>query len=145
MITRLSSSARIVALFAPIVAFAACGTDSPTSPGAHLAVGAWGGDKAQVSFDQTETHVTVNCSAGEFSGNISLDPNGRFTVDGTWNRSVGPILLNGDMPAQLSGQVIGNSLTFAIAVNDTIAKQITSVGPATVVFGKQPTTQVCPL
>ena len=110
-----------------------------------VAFGEWGGDHADVTATATATHVSLNCSFGDFSGSIPLDVNGRFAVNGTWNRSVGPILQNGNMPAQLSGQVIGNSLTFAIAVNDTIAKQVYSFGPATVVFGKQPSIQVCPV
>jgi hypothetical protein len=136
---------RRLALLAIAALVAACATDSPTSPGTKLALGEWGGDHADVTATATATHVTLNCSFGDFSGSIPLDVNGRFAVNGSWNRSVGPIQQNGNMPAQLSGQVIGNSLTFAIAVNDTIAKQVYSFGPATVVLGKQPSIQVCPV
>jgi hypothetical protein len=142
MTFRLCIRATIVAL---IGFTAACATDSPTAPATSLALGDWGGDRADVNASATATHVSLNCSFGDFAGNIALDANGRFAVNGSYNRSVGPVLLNGNMPAQLSGQVTGNSLTFAIAVNDTIAKQIYSFGPATVVFGKQPSIQVCPV
>jgi len=110
-----------------------------------LTYGDWGGADAQVTAAASTTHVSLNCSFGDFAGNVSLDANGRFAVNGSWNRSVGPIQINSQMPAQLSGQVTGNTLTFAIAVNDTIAKQISSFGPATVVFGRQGTPIVCPV
>jgi len=142
MTFRSSNRANILAL---LVFTAACATDSPMPPGTMLAFGEWGGDHADVTATAMATHIALNCSFGSFSGSIPLDVNGRFVVNGTWNRSVGPILQNGNMPAQLSGQVIGNSLTFAIAVNDTIAKQVSSLGPATVVLGKQGIGQVCPV
>lgn len=132
-------------IFALLVFTAACATDSPMSPATTLALGDWGGDHADVNATATATFVSLNCSFGTFAGNVSLDASGRFAVSGNWNRSVGPIQLNGQMPAQLSGQVIGNTLTFAIAVNDTIAKQVSSLGPVSVVFGKQATGQVCPV
>jgi hypothetical protein len=134
-----------LSLLALAALLSACANDSVTSPGVHLATGTWGGDRAQVTFSSSETQVTLNCSFGQFAGNVALDPNGRFSIDGTWNRSVGPIQVNSDMPAQLSGQVVGNALTFAIAVNDTIAKQISSLGPVTVIYGKQGTITVCPV
>jgi uncharacterized protein (AIM24 family) len=115
------------------------------SAGSHLAFGDWGGDHADVNASSAATYVLINCSTGAFPGNIALDESGRFAVNGSWNRSVGPVQLNGNMPAQFSGQVIGNTLTFAIAVNDTIAKQVSSLGPESVVFAKQATGQVCPV
>jgi hypothetical protein len=115
------------------------------SAGSHLTFGDWGGDHADVNATATSTFVSLNCSTGAFAGNVALDASGRFAVNGSWNRSVGPVQLNGNMPAQFSGQVIGNTLTFAIAVNDTIAKQILSLGPVSVVFGKPATGQVCPV
>ena len=115
------------------------------APATTLVIGEWGGDQADVTASATTTRVTLNCSFGDFPGNISLDANGRFAVDGTYNRSIGPIQVNANMPAQFSGQVTGNSLTFAVAVNDTTAKQIFSLGPATVVLGNKPKNQVCPL
>jgi hypothetical protein len=123
----------------------ACANDSITSPSAHAPTGTWGGDRAQVIFSPTETQVSLNCSFGNFASGVSLDSNGRFSINGSWNRSVGPILQNGNMPAQLSGQILGNALTFAIAVNDTIAKQVTSLGPVTVIYGQQGTNQICPV
>lgn len=110
-----------------------------------LAFGEWGGDGAQVVTSSTTTHVLLGCTFGDFPGSIALDANGRFAVNGSWNPSVGPIQQNATMPAQMSGQVVGTTLTFAVAVNDTTRKQVTSLGPRSVVFGKQAALTVCPV
>lgn len=126
-------------------ALAACHPgDSIFLPGDHLAFGEWGGDHADVVASSSTTNVSIGCSSGQFPGKLPLDGNGRFSVNGTWNLSIGPIRLDGNMPAQLSGQVTGDVLTFAVAVNDTITKQVSSLGPATVVFGRQGTGTICP-
>jgi hypothetical protein len=142
MTFRSSTRANILAL---LVFTTACANDSPMSPGSMLAFGAWGGDAAQVVTSTTTTHVLLGCTFGDFPGNITLDANGRFAVNGSWNPSVGPIQQNATMPAQMSGQVVGATLTFAIAVNDTIRKQVTSLGPQSAEFGKQASVVVCPL
>jgi hypothetical protein len=150
MKTLSSNAARVVACALFVGGMAACGRyyDSPSAPyypPGNGALGDWGGGNSEVDVTQTSTHVTVNCAFGDFPGNISLDQNGRFTVDGNWNRSTGPIQVNGQMPAEMSGQVIDNEMTFAIAVNDTIAKQVTSVGPVTVDYGRRGVLEPCPL
>ena len=136
---------RVVAALSIAAALAACHPDnSILLPGDHLAFGEWGGDHAYMVASGSATNVSLGCSFGQFPGNLPLDGNGRFSVNGTWNLSIGPIRLDGNMPAQFSGQVTGDVLTFAVAVNDTIAKQVSSLGPATVVFGKQGTGTICP-
>jgi hypothetical protein len=142
MTFRSSKRANILAL---LVFTAACAMDSPMSPGTMLAFGEWGGDGAQVVTSGTTTHVLLGCTFGDFPGNISLDANGRFVVNGSWNPSVGPIQQNATMPAQMSGQVVGATVTFAIAVNDTTRKQVTLLGPRSAEFGKQAGLLVCPV
>jgi hypothetical protein len=46
--------------------------------------------------------------------------------------------------AQLSGQISGTSLTFAIAVEDTVHSKTLLLGPSTVVLGGVPNISVCP-
>ena len=137
---------RVVAALSLAAALAACHRyDSILLPGDHLAFGEWGGDHADLVASGSATNVSIGCTFGQFPGNIPLDGNGRFSVNGTWNLSIGPIRLDGNLPAQLSGQVTGDVLTFAVAVNDTIAKQVSSLGPATVVFGRRGTSTICPV
>jgi len=147
MKTFLRVIARVLLLSSLVGAFAACGdTVAPLAPTpTQLTFGDWGGVQADVNSSSTATQVSFECAFGNFPGSIALDPTGRFSVQGTWNRSIGPIQVNANMPAVLSGQVIGNALSFAIAVNDTTAKEIFSYGPATVVFGQQATSTVCPV
>jgi hypothetical protein len=140
---------RALLLFSFVATFAACGRSNDVlavAPPVQVAFGDWGGDQADVNATSSATHVVLGCAFGDFPGIIALDASGRFmNITGTWNRSTGPIQVNGAMPAVLSGEVIGNYLTFAVAVNDTITKQVSSLGPATVIFGHQATSTVCPL
>jgi hypothetical protein len=145
MIPGPSNRTRLV-LLALVASLAACAKDSTTAPpAAHLTLGVWGGDRAEVIAGDSVTEVTYGCTSGEFTGNIPLDESGRFTVNGSYDPSVGPVQANGDMPAQLSGLVEGSTLTFAIAVNDTIEKRVISLGPAVVVLGQPATIVVCPV
>jgi hypothetical protein len=115
------------------------------SAGGLLALGTWGGNNVAVIATDSVTHVHVGCTFGDFTSDITLDATGHFTANGSYMLHAYPVAMGPAMPAQLSGQVIGNTLTFAIAVNDTTAKQVVSVGPGTVVYGKQPSMGACPV
>jgi hypothetical protein len=82
--------------------------------------------------------------SGEFTGSIPLDASGRFAVNGSFYPYFGPISVNGPMPAQFSGLVEGNTLTFAIAVSDTVEQRVISLGPQVVVLGQPANIVVCP-
>jgi hypothetical protein len=138
--------ANVLALLICTAALTACAKDSTMAPPAtHLTNGEWGGDRAEVVAGDSATEVTYGCTSGEFTGNIPLDASGRFTVNGSYDPSVGPVQANGAMPAQLSGLVEGSTLTFAIAVDDTIEKRVISLGPAVVVLGQPANIVVCPV
>jgi hypothetical protein len=49
------------------------------------------------------------------------------------------------MPAQFAGVVRGHELTFTVAVNDTIEKELVVLGPVTVTYGHEPEMGTCPL
>ena len=78
----------------------------------------------------------VGCTYGDFPGSVPARRERPVRVDGAymlhaypdrrWAADAGP--------AQRTGR--GTTLTFAIAVNDTVAKQVVSLGPETVVLGK---------
>ena len=133
-------------LLASAVLLAACGTtEAPTATGTMLRIGTWGGNNVGVIATDTITHVNIGCTFGDFPGDIPLDNNGHFAVNGSYMLHAYPVAGGPSMPAQMSGQVVGSTLTFAIAVNDTTAKQVTSLGPSTVVFGKDPSMGPCPI
>jgi hypothetical protein len=146
MPSRPANSSKLFTLLALAAALAACAKDSPTAPPTTLAFGEWGADNAQVIATDSVTSVWFGCTSGDFTGSILLDPHGRFSANGTYDPYVLPIATpDGSMPAQLSGQVVGNTLTFAIAVSDTIQKRVFSLGPQTVVFGQHASLTVCPV
>ncbi len=132
---------KYLALLTLAAALAACAKNSPMSPPpTQLTLGVWGGDRVQVAAGDSVTQVWNGCMFGDFAGPIHLDVSGRFAVNGSFT----PYVFSSDMPAQLSGQVVGQTLTFAIAVNDTINKRALSFGPEIVVLGKPANIVICP-
>jgi hypothetical protein len=111
---------------------AACGgADSPFVVGNKLTIGTWGGDNAGMIATDSVTHVHIGCTLGDVPGTIALDADGRFAVNGSYVLRAYPVYVGPRLPAQFSGQVVGNRLTFAIAVNDT--------------FGREPSMGPCPI
>jgi hypothetical protein len=110
-----------------------------------LAPGTWGGDNAGVLVSDSLAHVHVGCTNGDFPRPAQLDAQGRFSVAGSYQPRAYPIERDPPVPAVLSGTVSGNRLTFTVAVNDTILKQQTVLGPKTVTFARDPTMQACPI
>jgi hypothetical protein len=111
----------------------------------ELALGTWGGDDAGVIATDSLTHVHVGCTFGDMPGRIHLDPNGRFTVDGSYVLRAYPIMVGPSLPAQFSGRVSGRTLTLAIAVNDSVEKKLVALGPVTVIYGRSPSMGPCPI
>lgn len=110
-----------------------------------LAVGTWGGENSGVIVTDSAAHVHVGCTFGDMPGNIQLDANGRFTIDGSYILRAFPVQLGPSLPAQFSGRVTGGTLTLAIAVNDTVEKKVVALGPIAVVYGRQPEMGPCPI
>ncbi len=110
-----------------------------------LALGTWGGDNSGVIVTDSAAHVHVGCTFGDMPGNIQLDANGRFTIDGSYVLRAYPVQVGPPLPAQFSGRVAGRTLTLAIAVNDTVEKKVVALGPITVVYGRQPQMGPCPI
>jgi hypothetical protein len=110
-----------------------------------LAVGTWGGDNSGVVVTDSAVHVHVGCTFGDIPGNVQLDANGRFTIDGSYVLRAYPIQIGPSLPAQFSGRVSGRTLTLAIAVNDTVERKVVALGPITVVYGRDPEMGPCPI
>ena len=110
-----------------------------------LAVGTWGGDNSGVIVTDSAVHVHVGCTFGDMPGDVQLDPDGRFTVDGSYVLRAYPIQIGPSLPAQFSGRVAGGTLTLAIAVNDTVDRKVVALGPITVVYGREPEMGPCPI
>ena len=131
-----------------LAVYAACSDSSGSGPAptdGRLALGTWGGDNAAVIATDTVTHVHVGCTFGDMPPRVVLDKDGRFTMDGTFVLRAYPVLVGPTLPAQFSGRVSGRTLTFAVAVNDTVAKKIVSLGPVTVELDRTPNMGICPI
>lgn len=134
-------------LVAGILLFATGCADSSLLPPSddRLALGTWGGDNAGVIATDSVTHVHVGCTFGDMPGNVALDADGRFTIDGSYVLRAFPIMVGPPLPAQFSGRASGRTLTLVIAVNDTIERRVVTLGPVTVVYGRTPSVGPCPI
>lgn len=138
-------AARVLA-FVPLAMAIACDGSSPAdAPPTELAIGTWGGEEAGVIVGVEITHVHVGCTSGDFSGAIALDSSGRFSVPGEYQTRAYPVVMGPPMPAQFAGVVRDRELTFTVAVNDTIDKQLIVFGPVTVTHGDEPQMANCPI
>ena len=114
-------------------------------PGPTLAVGTWGGEEAGVIVSESGAHVHVGCTSGDIAGEVPLDAEGRFTVDGSYRLRVFPVAEGPSLPAQFSGRVVGRTLTLAVAVDDTVQGGVVALGPVEVVLGREPEMANCPI
>lgn len=137
---------RLIATGLLLLAITACGTSAGTEgpPGDQLPVGRWGAVDQGVIVTADLVHIHVGCTKGDFPAPVQLDAQGRFQVDGTYMLRAYPIPRE-TLPAQISGVVSGRRLTLSIAVNDTVLKKPTSVGPITVTLGVEPRMANCPI
>jgi hypothetical protein len=110
-----------------------------------LTLGTWGGDNSGVIVTDEQVHVHVGCTFGDIPGRVEVDQSGRFTVEGSYVLRAYPVQLGPSLPAQFSGRVNGKVLTLAIAINDTVEKEVVSLGPVTVVYGRNPEMGPCPI
>lgn len=121
-----------------------CADPLPPSPG-PLALGTWGGDNAGVIVTDSVTHVHLGCTLGDMPGRVSVDPTGRFTVEGSYVLRAYPIMTGPRLPARFTGRLAGRTLTVSIAVNDTTEGKVVALGPATVRYGQEPRLGPCPI
>ncbi|HSA57728.1 MAG TPA: hypothetical protein VLE53_18585 [Gemmatimonadaceae bacterium] len=110
-----------------------------------LVIGTWGGVRAAVVVDETNVHVHINCTKGDFAAPIALDQEGRFSVSGSYVLRAYPVQIGPSLPAQFAGVVEGSHLTLTVAVNDTVEKKLVVLGPVTVVRGREPEMAMCPI
>lgn len=146
MLGTLHSHAVLWVMALALALAAACSDAGPVPPvSGPLARGTWGGQDAGVIVTDSTTHVHIGCTLGDIPARIQLDALGRFSVSGSYVISAYPIQTGPAFPAQFSGQVRGNSLTFSVSVNDTVQHRTIMLGPATVTFNRTPNMGPCPI
>ena len=134
--------------FALAVSLATCGGSQggPSGPiPDSVAAGTWGGENAGLIVNADIAHVHIGCTNGNFAAPVELDDEGRFNVSGSYVLRAFPVQVGPELPAQFAGLVRGNTLTLTVAVNDTVMNDLVALGPVTVVFGREPRMQVCPI
>lgn len=129
-----------------LLALTAC-NQLTIQPGPNtLAVGTWGADAAGVIVTDSQAHVHLGCTNGDFStAGLVVDQQGRFEVAGSYLIKAFPVAQGPRHPATFTGQLRGDRLTLAVAVNDTIEKRVTRLGPVTVRLGQEPRMAPCPI
>lgn len=131
---------------ATLIAAVACTrADTVLPPRDVVGEGTWGGDNAGLLLQDSLAHVHVGCTNGFFPAPIRLDSQGRFKITGRYVLRAYPVQIGPDLPAQLAGVLVGNQLTFTVAVNDTVEKKLTTLGPVTVTYRREPVMQNCPI
>lgn len=110
-----------------------------------LPIGTWGGDNAGAIVQDSLTHIHIGCTYGDIAGRVHLEDDGTFSVAGSYLLRAYPVAVGPTMPAQFTGTVDGKTLTFSVAVNDTVEHKTVQLGPATVELGKQPSMGPCPI
>ena len=140
-----AKSVRACLVIVALLLGSSCGSSVLSPSDGFVALGTWGGDNTGMIVTDSAAHVHVGCTFGDMPGRIPLDASGRFTIDGSYVLQAYPIQLGPSLPASFSGQVVGRTLTLAIAVNDTVAKKVVALGPVTVVLGREPQMGPCPI
>jgi hypothetical protein len=128
-----------------VCALLSCSAGANLPPfGGALAVGIWGGDGAGMIVSDSSMHLHVGCTYGDVKGRVLL-VSGGFDVDGSYMLRAFPIAVGPTVPARFVGNVVGNSATITVTVNDTVLHQTVVKGPVTVVFGREPQLGPCPI
>ena len=128
-----------------VLGVATCGGGLDPEVGGELAIGSWGGENAGMIVEDTVAHVHVGCTYGNFRLPVAVDDKGRIEAGGEYLLRAYPIAVGPTMPATLTGSLRGDELVFTVAVNDTIAKQRVTLGPATVRLGREAKLGPCPI
>lgn len=135
---------RLFALALLLGGLSACDDVSGGSAGA-LRTGTWGGDDAGMIVTDSGAHVHLGCTLGDVPEQIVLDGAGRFDVPGRYNLTAYPVDQGIYHPARFEGALRLNGLSLTVTVTDTIAQQTVVVGPAVVVYGREPQLGPCPI
>lgn len=123
---------------------AACVRPTTVTPSdTRVASGDWGGQHILLSVTGTGAHVEFDCASGEISMPLTVDIQGRFSVDGVYLREhPGPIIVGGEtdpQPARYSGRVDDTTMTLDVML--TVSNQ--TVGSFTLTRGGLPRVSKC--
>jgi hypothetical protein len=124
-------------IIAAAIALGCASTGAPITD----VTGTWGGDDAGLIATDTSAHVHIGCTLGDTKGRIIPDVDGHFSIAGTYDVDAYPVERGIIHPALFTGQIVGRSMTLTVTLTDTAR----TLGPVTLVFGKEPKMGVCPI
>ncbi len=97
----------------------------------------WGGRGASFVVEKKSVKIEFDCAEGEIRQQLKTDRNGNLKVNGLYMRQpFGPTLVNNEpkfAPAVYKGRIMGKTMTFSVAWNDTdppIAEYVVERGKA---------------
>jgi len=129
-----------------IAAAAACTDNDPAGPTAGpLARGTWGGDSAGMIVDEAGVHVHIKCTLGDMQMPVVAGTDGRFDVTGSYVLRAYPVQIGPALPARFVGEVLGSRLRLTVTVDDTVEKEMVTMGPVFVQLGREPKLWPCPI
>ena len=89
---------------------------------------------------QRHAHVTSG-ALWRAVGPIRPDLDGRFVATGTYNVDASPVDRGIIHPASFTGRIVGETMTLSVTLTDNGR----TLGPVTLVYGKEPTMGPCPI
>ena len=130
-------------IFPVFFSFALVACSAVTSNPVTEVAGTWGGDNAGliVDVDKSKAHVHIGCTVGDAVGPIRPDLEGRFVATGTYNVDAFPVDRGIIHPASFTGRIVGETMTLSVTLTDNGQ----TLGPVTLVYGKEPTMGPCPI
>ena len=134
---------RPIRLLAPMLVAACALFEAPSE--ATLRSGTWGGKNAGMIVTDSGAHVHVGCTLGDVPLPITLDAQGRFDVQGSYNLTVHPIASGIFLPARFAGDVELLALALTITVDDTVNHRTVVLGPIRLRWGVRPEMGPCPI
>jgi hypothetical protein len=136
----LTKPAVALVVLAGVLGFGPC-SDSTGVDGNGVVQGTWGGENAVLIADDTSAHAHIGCTYGRVHQAIVPDRSGNFDVPGEQNITAHPVDLGVMHPARFRGRVRHGLLTMTVTLTDTAV----TLGPVSVVFGKEPRMGPCPI
>ena len=119
----------------------ACST--PVNPSDGRVAGEWGGQHVALTVTSAGAQLEFDCASGEITKPLTVDGQGRFSVEGVYLREhPGPIHVGDDpvrQPARYSGRIDGTTMTLDV----TLIASNQTVGSFTLTRDAQPRVLKC--
>jgi hypothetical protein len=111
--------------------------------GDRVRAGTWGGTGAALKVTDSGAKIEADCANGQMPGPLTLDAEGRFTVEGTWTAEhAGPIRNDEEAAAakvRYAGHVSGSTMALEVSLMESGQ----NIGSFTLTFGSDGQLRKC--